>query len=174
MSKYVKDLVADDIRRRVDGVDDALLVNMVGLDANKSVELRRQLRDKDINVMVIKNSLARRATKGTPLEIAFENAKGALALVWGGEDFVSLVKEITSFHKDAEYKEFEARGGVMDGESLTQEKVLEISKWPNRAEQLSIVVGQALSPGAKLLSQIEAAGANLASQIKQISEEEEE
>jgi ribosomal protein L10 len=173
MSKYVKDLVADDIRRRVDGVDDALLVNMVGLDANKSVELRRQLRDKDINVMVIKNSLARRATKGTPLEIAFENAKGALALVWGGEDFVSLVKEITSFHKDAEYKEFEARGGVMDGESLTQEKVLEISKWPNRAEQLSIVVGQALSPGAKLLSQIEAAGANLASQIKQISEEEE-
>ena len=61
----------------------------------------------------------------------------------------------------------------MDGESLTQDKVLEISKWPNRAEQLSLVVGQALSPGAKLLSQIEAAGANLASQIKQISEKEE-
>ncbi len=173
MSKYVKELVAGDIRRRIDGVNDALLVNMVGLDANKSVELRRQLRDKNINVMVIKNSLARRATKGTPLEPAFENAKGALALAWGGEDFVSLVKEITSFHKDAEYKEFEARGGVMDGECLTQEKVLEISKWPNRAEQLSIIVGQALSPGAKLLSQIEAAGANLASQIKQISEKEE-
>jgi ribosomal protein L10 len=173
MSKYVKDLVADDIRRRVDGVDDALLVNMVGLDANKSGELRKQLRDKNIQVLVIKNSLARRATKDTPLEPAFENAKGALALVWGGEDFVSLVKEIASFHKDAAYKEFEARGGVMDGESLTSEKVLEISKWPNRAEQLSIVVGQALSPGSKLLSQIEAAGSNLASQIKQISEKEE-
>ncbi|MDP6555097.1 MAG: 50S ribosomal protein L10 [Pirellulaceae bacterium] len=173
MSKYVKDLVADDIRRRIDGVDDVLLVNMIGLDANKSVELRRQLRDKDISVLVIKNSLARRATKGTPLAPAFENAKGAMALVWGGEDFVSLVKEIASFHKDDEYKEFEARGGVMDGENLTQEKVLEISKWPNRAEQLSILMGQVLSPGSKLLSQIEAAGANLASQIKQISEKEE-
>ncbi|HJN12338.1 MAG: 50S ribosomal protein L10 [Pirellulaceae bacterium] len=173
MSKYVKDLVADDIRRRIDGVDDVLLVNMIGLDANKSVELRRQLRDKDISVLVIKNSLARRATKGTPLAPAFENAKGAMALVWGGEDFVSLVKEIASFHKDDGYKEFEARGGVMDGENLTQEKVLEISKWPNRAEQLSILMGQVLSPGSKLLSQIEAAGANLASQIKQISEEEE-
>ena len=174
MSKYVKDLVADDIRRRIDGVDDALLVNMVGLDANKSVELRKQLRTKDIQVMVIKNSLARRATKDTPLEPAFENAQGALALVWGGEDFVSLVKEIAAFHKDAEYKEFEARGGVMDGETLTQDKVLEISKWPNRAEQLSIVMGQVLSPGADLLSQIEAGGANLASQIKQLSEKEEE
>ncbi len=100
MSKYVKGLVADDIRRRIDGVDDALLVNMIGLDANKSVELRRQLRDKDISVMVIKNSLARRATKGTPLAPALENAQGAVALVWGGEDFVSLVKEIASFHKD--------------------------------------------------------------------------
>jgi len=173
MSKYVKDLVTDDIKRRIDGVDDALLVNMIGLDANKSVELRRQLREKNINVLVIKNSLARRATKGTQLAPAFEDAKGAVALVWGGEDFVSLVKEITSFHKDDEYKEFEARGGVMDGEALTTEKVLEISKWPNRAEQLSILMGQVLSPGAKLLSQIEAPGANLASQITQISEKEE-
>ncbi len=173
MSKYVKDLVTDDIKRRIDGVDDALLCNMIGLDANKSVELRKQLREKDINVLVIKNSLARRATQGTQLAAAFENAQGAMALVWGGEDFVSLVKEITTLHKDDEFKEFEAKGGVMDGEPLTQENVLEISKWPNRAEQLSILMGQILSPGSKLLSQIEAPGANLASQIKQISEKEE-
>lgn len=173
MSKYVKDLETEDIRSRMKGVDDALLVNMIGLDANKSVVLRRQLREKDIHVMVIKNSLARRATEGTRLAPAFSSARGTMALVWGGEDFVSLVKEIAAFHKDEQYKEFEAKGGVMDGEALTPEKVLEISKWPNRAEQLSILMGQVLSPGSKLLSQIEAPGANLASQIKQISEKEE-
>lgn len=173
MSKYVKDLETEDIRNRMKGVDDALLVNMIGLDGNKSVMLRRQLREKDIHVMVIKNSLARRATEGTRLAPAFANAQGTMALVWGGEDFVSLVKEVAAFHKDEQYQEFEARGGVMDGEALTPEKVLEISKWPNRAEQLSILLGQILSPGSKLLSQIEAPGANLASQIKQISEKEE-
>ncbi len=172
MSKYVKDLVTDDIKRRLDGVDDALLCNMIGLDANKTVELRKQLREKDIHVLVIKNSLARRATKGTQLAAAFENVQGAMALVWGGEDFVSLVKEITALHKDDEYEQFQAKGGVMDGEALTTEKVLEISKWPNREEQLSMLVGQILGPGAKLLSQIEAPGANLASQVKQISEQE--
>jgi large subunit ribosomal protein L10 len=45
-----------------------------------------------------------------------------------------------------------------------------VSKWPTRAEQLSILSGQILSPGAKLSSQLLGAGAKLASQIKKKSE----
>ena len=37
MSKYLKDLISQDLGRRLDGVEDALLVNMIGLDANTSV-----------------------------------------------------------------------------------------------------------------------------------------
>ena len=44
MSKYVKDLVVQDLQRRLDGVDDAVLVDVIGLDANTSVLLRKQLR----------------------------------------------------------------------------------------------------------------------------------
>jgi large subunit ribosomal protein L10 len=60
----------------------------------------------------------------------------------------------------------------MEGERLTAEKVSEISKWPNRAGQISIVLGQILSPGSKLLSQINAPGGKLLSQVKKKSEEE--
>ena len=56
MSKYVKDLVTKDVARRLEGVDDALLVNVIGLDANRTVVLRRELREKDIHLLVIKNS----------------------------------------------------------------------------------------------------------------------
>jgi ribosomal protein L10 len=171
MSKYVKDLVVQDLKRRLDGVDDAVLVNVVGMEANDTVVLRKQLRDKGIGLLVVKNSLAKRATEGTPLNAAFEGAEGALALVWGGEDFVSLVKEITNVDKKGEFKKFEPRGGVMDGEHLTPEKVKEISKWPNRMEQLSILMGQILAPGANLVSQLTSPGGALASQIKQKSEE---
>ncbi len=174
MSKYVKDLVTHAIHRRLSGVDDALLVNVVGLDANQTVVLRRQLREKNIQLMVIKNSLAKRATEGTPLSAAFAGAEGALAVVWGGEDFISLVKEVTQLDKSAEYAAFEARGGVMDGEQLSPDKVREISKWPNRLEQLSIVLGQILSPGGRLLSQINAPGGALASQIEQKASAEDE
>lgn len=66
-----------------------------------------------------------------------------------------------------QYKGFEARGGVLDGERLTAEKVKEISKWPNREEQLSLLLGQILGPGAELSAALLGPGSTLASQIKE-------
>ena len=65
MSKYVKDLLTKELQKRFDGVDDALLVNVIGMPNEQNVALRRQLRQKKINLVVVKNSLARRATEGT-------------------------------------------------------------------------------------------------------------
>jgi hypothetical protein len=59
----------------------------------------------------------------------------------------------------------------MEGAKLAPEMVKEISKWPNRTGQISIVLGQILSPGSKLLSQITAPGGMLLSQVKKKSEE---
>lgn len=174
MSKYVKDLLSQDLSKRLDGVEDALLVNVIGMSANESVLLRRQLREKNISLMVVKNSLAKRATEGTPLSPAFEGAEGTLAIVWGGEDFISLTKEVSALDKGADFEAFETRGGVMDGEALTADKVKEISKWPNREEQLSILVGQLLSPGASLQSQLTAPGGLLVSQLDKKAEGDEE
>lgn len=174
MSKYLKSLITENFRQRLEGVEDAVLVDVVGLGANQTVDLRRELRHKGIELLVIKNSLARRATEGTPLGAAFEGAEGSLALAWGGEDFITLVKEVTRLDKGKEYEKFAARGGVMDGEHLTADRVKEISKWPNRAEQLSILVGQILSPGGQLSSQLLAPGGALASQIDKKAEAEAE
>jgi len=172
MSKQLKDLIAGEVRKRLDGVNDALLVNVIGLDSASTFNLRRELRSKNINLLVVKNSLARRATEGTPLGRAFDESEGSLAVVWGAEDFVSLAKELVALHKKPEFEKFTSRGGVMEGEKLTPEKVTEISKWPNRAGQISIVLGQILSPGSKLLSQIAGPGGKLLSQVKKKSEEE--
>ena len=49
-----------------------------------------------------------------------------------------------------------------------------MSKWPSRAEQLSLLVGQILSPGANLVSQLTSAGGALASQIEQRGKDEDE
>lgn len=173
MSKYVKNLITDDLRHRLEGVENALLVSVIGLDANKNYRLRKSLRDKQISLLVVKNSLARRATEGTPLAAAFEEMEGELALAWGSTDIVALAKEITKLAEDKQFEPFQARGGVMDGARLTAEQVKEVSKWPSREEQLSILMGQILSPGAKLASQLIASGGALASQIKQKGEGEE-
>lgn len=174
MSKYVKQLVSDEIRKRLTGVQDALLVNMIGLNTDKTFALRRMLRSKDIHILVVKNSLARRACEGTTLAPAFEGVGGSLALCWGSTDFVQLAKEITEIGKDPQFEKFELCGGVMDREKLSPDRVKEISKWPSRAEQLSMLMGQILAPGAKLLSQLTAPGGALASQIKKKSEGDDE
>ena len=171
MSKFVKDLVTRDIQRRLDGVEDAVLIRTVGMDANTTVQLRDELAKKDIHMLVVKNSLARRATEGTSLAPAFEGASGQIGVCWGSTDFVSLVKEVVRLDKDGEtFEKFEARGGVMDGESLDSEGLKAVSKWPSREEQISLLVGQILGPGASLSAALLGPGKMLASQVKQIEE----
>ena len=127
--------------------------------------------------MVVKKSLARRAVdreeEGSPLAKALGDMEGSLAVCWGSEDFVSLAKEVTRIHEDEEsFPAFETRGGVMDGEQLSPERVKEISKWPSRSEQLSLLVGQILGPGGTLAAQLKGPGGTLAAQIKSKTEEE--
>jgi ribosomal protein L10 len=171
MSKTLKSLTVAEYSRRLAGVSDALLVNVIGLDSLNTYLLRKELRNKKLNLLVVKTSLARRATDGTKLAAAFDVGEGSLAIVWGGEDFVSLAKEIVELARRPEFEKFQTRGGVMDGEPLTKEKVAEVSKWPSRTQQIGILVGQILAPGANLLSQINAPGGLLQSQLKKKSEE---
>ena len=89
-------------------------------------------------------------------------------------DVVSLAKEVVRLSKEDEYAAFEPRGGLMDGAPLTADEVIEISKWPSRSEQLSLLVGQILSPGAMLSSQMISPAGALASQIEQIAENSDE
>ncbi len=172
MSKYVKQLITDDLKGRLEGVNDALLVDVIGLEANDTVALRKELREKDIHLLVVKNSLARRATEGTSLAPAFEGAGGSVAVVWGSEDIVSLAKEVVRIADDDKYEAFKAKGGAMDGSPLSADDVKAVSKWPSRAEQLSLLMGQILGPGATLSAQLLGPGGSLASQIKQKGEEE--
>jgi large subunit ribosomal protein L10 len=167
MSKQVKGLITGEIQERLKTVQDCVVVNVVGMDAITTTQLRKALREKNISMMVVKNNLARRATEGTSLHPAFTALKGSSAVVYGAEDFVSLVKEIVDIQaREKEFPGFETRGGVMDGEALNPAKVAEVSKWPSRREQLAMLVGQILGPGSQLSAQLKGPGGKLASQIK--------
>jgi ribosomal protein L10 len=167
MSKYVKNLIADNLRNRLLGVDSAILVNVVGLKANLNTRLRSELRSKNIHVLVVKNSLARRAVADTALAPMFEDVSGSTAICWGADDIVSLAKEVRRLVDSKTFDPFVPRGGVMDGARLTADQVAEVSKWPSREEQLSILVGQILGPGGRIAGQLNGPGGSLVSQLKE-------
>jgi ribosomal protein L10 len=170
MSKYVKDLITKDLQKRLDGVSDLLLVDVIGIENNKAVELRKRLRRKKINLLVVKNSLARRATEGTSLAPAFDSAEGRMALVWGGEDIISLAKEIIAIAEKKEFEPFATKGGVMDGQRLSAPQVKEVSRWPSRTELLSLVAGQIVGVASEFASQLTGPAQQLASQIEKLIE----
>jgi large subunit ribosomal protein L10 len=173
MSKYVKDLVTNHLKQQLTDVNDMLLLDIAKLDAIKNSNLRRDLRAKNLHLMVVKNSLARRATEGTVLAPAFDGAKGSLAMIWGAQDIVALAKVVAKITEEKQYANVFPRGGVMGGAPIKADEIKAVSKWPSREEQLSLLVGQILSPGAKLASQLKGAGGALVSQIKQLGEEKE-
>ncbi|QDV22765.1 50S ribosomal protein L10 [Aureliella helgolandensis] len=173
MSKYVKNLITGEIKDRLEGVDDAIVADVIGMDSQATFEIRKLFREKGINMLVVKRSLADRATDGSALRTLFAPKQGGVAVVWGSEDFVSLAKEIAAVVKVKEFAKFELKGGVMDGEAMSAEEVLAVSKWPNRQEQISMLVGQILAPGANLSSQLLGAGATLAGQVTKLVEQKE-
>jgi len=174
MSKFLKDLLTKDLAGRLSGVEDCVIANVVGMNSESTARLRKRLREKKIRLMVVKNSLAARATSGSQIAAAFDDLGGSSAVMWGAQDFVSLVKEVVELDKDkTAFEKFETRGVVSGGEKLSPSQVSDISKWPSREEQLSLLVGQILGPGANLAAQLIGPGGALASQVKQLSEKEE-
>ncbi len=174
MSKFVKQLIIDSVKKRLDGVPYLMLVSLSGVDGNKNKALRANLAEKGISLMVIKNSLARRATEGTLLSPAFDKMDGSYALCWGATDVVALAKELVNLTKDKAYTGFAIKGAVMDGEALSSEQAFEVSKWPTRQEQIALVLGQIVGVGSKLSGQLIAMGGALASQIAKLGEDKEE
>jgi len=166
MSKAMKDMLVDDLKGRLAGVGDVIVVSLGKLDAQKTTLLRQTLRKKRIHLQLVKNSLARRATSGTPLAPAFERSEGMLAIAWGGEDVVDLAKELDRLQGVKDFEGFECRCGALDGARLEASDVKSVAKWPSRAEQLSILSGQISSLGSTISGQIISAGGTLAGQLK--------
>lgn len=167
MSKHVKELVSNDIKRRLQDVNDALLVNMIGMNSSSTFTLRKELRARKINVLVVKNSMAARAAADTSLAKMFDGVTGSAAICWGSEDIVSLAKAITEILKGDKFPAFKTRGGVMDGEQISADQIADVAKWPSRTEQLSLLLGQICSVGGRLNGQLLSVGGALASQISE-------
>jgi large subunit ribosomal protein L10 len=170
MSKYVKQLIINEVKNRLEGVPYLMFVNLTGIDANANKDIRANLAGKGINMMVIKNSLAGRAVEDMPLAAAFKNLTGANAICWGASDIVALAKELVALTKHKELKGFEIKGAILDGDTFDAAQAVEVSKWLTREEQISVLVGQIVSIGAMLSGQIISVGGAVASQIAKVAD----
>jgi large subunit ribosomal protein L10 len=172
MSKRVKEMLIDDVGRRLRGVRNVLVVNSSKLDGVTANKLRLAMRKKNISSLTVRNKLAKKALQGAGLSALDPFLQGPTTLVWGGDDIVALSKEIAKWAKEIE--PLEIKGGTTEGSSLTAARVDELSKSPGRQELISQIAALLTSPGAQLAAAMIGPGAKLASQIQKIAEKEEQ
>src|SRR5262244_1721542 len=83
------------------GSDSAILVDYRGLNVPQVTELRRQVRTVKGTYKVVKNTLAKRALKGTSFEPLEKHLEGTTAIAYTKADPVALAKTLTTFAKTA-------------------------------------------------------------------------
>jgi large subunit ribosomal protein L10 len=172
MSKKIKQMLVEDLRARLGQVREVLVVDSSRLDGIAANTLRLKLHKQSIRMLGVKNSLARQALTQLGLGSLEPYLTGPSVLVFGGPDIVALSKEITKWAKEID--KLVIKGGIVEGKSIDAQGVVALSKSPSREELLSMIVGQVLSPGARLAALVTSPAATLASQVKTIAEKEAE
>src|ERR1044071_9591021 len=105
----------------------AMLVSFKNMTVAKDQELRRQLREAGVDYSVVKNTLARKAAAGTPLEPLADEFKGVTAVAISTTDPVGLSKAISQFAK-ANTEIFSFKVGLVEGKVVELKKVEAIAR----------------------------------------------
>ena len=168
MSKMVKDLITKELNSRYGAVDSAMWVEFVGIDGNTTNDFRRELREKQMHMEIVKNSLLRRAVAGSPLEPMASDMAGPAALLTGGESVIDIAKLLEDWRP--KLHGLKLRGAVIEGEYIDESVVGTVHKMPTKRDLQAKVAGTILSPGANLASAMLAGGRNIAGCIKTLIE----
>ncbi|HFU9381302.1 TPA: 50S ribosomal protein L10 [Streptococcus agalactiae] len=138
-----------------------VVVDSRGLTVERDTNLRRSLRESDVEFKVIKNSILIRAAEKAGLEDLKELFVGPSAVAFSNEDVIAPAKVISDFAKDAEA--LEIKGGSVDGKFTSVEEINALAKLPNKEGMLSM-----------LLSVLQAPVRNVAYAVKAVAEKDEE
>jgi large subunit ribosomal protein L10 len=150
-------------------VKDFIVVDCSKVDAITANRWRLALRKQQMSALTVKNSVANNALKRKGIDGLSSVLSGPSTLVWGGDDIVALSRSVAKWAK--EIKNFEIKGGTVEGESLDAAAVDALSKSAGRLETIGEIAGLMLAPGRQLAGCLQGPGGRLAGQLKTLSEE---
>ena len=171
-TKQQKQKDLDNLAEQFKQANAAMLVSFKKMTVAKDQELRRQLREAGVTYSVVKNTLARKAATGTPLEPMADQFKGVTAVALSTSDPVALSKAISKFAK-ANPEIFSFKVGLVEGKVIELKDVESIANLPSREELLSKMLFLINAQAQRLVTVIQAVPRNLAVVMEQVRAQKE-
>ena len=120
-----------------------------GVTVSEITGLRKTARENAVRLRVVRNSLARRAFKGTDFECVVDSLRGPSLFGFSMEDPGAAARLFKDFAK--EHESFEVKGLSVSGQLLNADQLDVLAALPTREVALSKLMSVMIAPTTKLV-----------------------
>lgn len=164
MLKSEKEELIKELNEKFAKTKTGIVAEFSKLNVETVTKLRKKLREGKVEYKVLKNTLAKRAAKGTPMEVISGDFTGPVAVVLSYDDVVAPAKILSTFIKDMET--IKVRSAVVEGRKVDAAGVKALASMPGLPELRAQILGMLTQPAGKLVRTIAAPGSQLARVIQ--------
>lgn len=160
-----------DLTARLKASSTAVLADYRGMTVGQMRDLRTKLRDGGIEMVVVKNTLARRAAKAAGYEPLSAELVGPIAMLFAGEDVSGPARILNEYIRLN--RKMVIKAGLLEGQVITADSVVELADLPSREILLSRLLGAMQAPLGNLASILQAPISKLARTLDAVREQKE-
>ena len=147
LSLEQKQAMVSEVAAKLQGAQAVIVAEYRGLNVERVTQLRSKARKSGVYLRVLKNTLARRAIKGTPFEKLSEQMVGPL--MYGiSQDPVAGAKVLSEFAKENEL--FVIKAGAMPNAVMSVQDIKALAQLPSREQLIATLLGTLQAPMTKL------------------------
>src|SRR5579862_1370702 len=155
----------DKLGKDLKNVSSLIVTTYSKLTVAQDYELRKVLRGSGAKYLVVKNTLAERASKGTKVEEVLKDLSGVTSIAYTEGDPVALAKVLAKYAKDN--PEFSFKAGVVEGRVISIKEIEALATMPSKEEIYTKLLYLLNAPAQRLVTAMNAVGRNLAVVIDQ-------
>lgn len=152
MLKSEKEALNKELNEKFGKATAVLVAEFRKLDVDTVNRLRRKLREGQVEWKVLKNTIARRAAKGTSVEQVSDDFVGPVAAAITYGDVVAPAKILAEFTKDLQ--SITIKSGVVQGQKVDAKGIQALAKLPGLPELRAKILGVINLPAGKLVRTI--------------------